>query len=235
MPPSACTSPAETTAGRRTKAERPAEDQQSRRQGARSSGVSKAVLAMARRASDQTASTGFGSGAYGGRRTVVSQSCSAREVIGQARGPGPRSLAGASRACLTALPAPPLVWCRRGGGARAAALPRRGPPHRGRRARRGGGWRGSARGSRTRRRRPRRVLVPAAGPRDVVQLERGIRHGPRPHPDTRRPVGPPVPCGYRLRRPRDPGSARAAARSTAPGAAHDGSLPPRQLSCDIKP
>jgi hypothetical protein len=43
----------------------------------RSSGVSKAVLAVALRTRDQTASTGLRSGAYGGRRMVVSQSFSA--------------------------------------------------------------------------------------------------------------------------------------------------------------
>lgn len=40
-------------------------------------GVSKAVLAIALRTSDQMASTGLRAGAYGGSRTVVSQSCPA--------------------------------------------------------------------------------------------------------------------------------------------------------------
>lgn len=52
----------------------------------RSSGVSKAMLAIALRTSDQTASTGFRSGEYDGRRMVVSQSCSASYRFSPAAG-----------------------------------------------------------------------------------------------------------------------------------------------------
>jgi hypothetical protein len=121
-------------------------------------------------------------------------------------------------------PVSPLQWCRRAGEAAVVVPPRSGPPRRGGPSRRGGGSRGSARGFRTRRRRPR----PSSGLIRRAARCRAVRKRRRPWPvptsrraARRRPTPP-----LRLSAPPSawPWSCSVRCSVDGIGAAHDGSL-----------